>query len=189
MDGGSTHPWYLNRVVCSCFLYWMVGSGSAVLESPLQSHQTEGLQFASAIWSQLCSTWFITGLTMAYHQQANGMVERFHQQLKVALRARLINHYWHSQLLWVLLGLQASPKEDCGLSSVEMVYGEPLMHPGQFLNTSAPSPDLLEQLMQSMARFVPPAVRLTSRRPPSCTSRGEQHPQPSLPSTRDPTRC
>jgi transposase InsO family protein len=75
-------------------------------------------------------------LTTAHHQQANGMVERFHQQLKDALRARLINHDWHSQLLWVLLGLRAAPKEDCGLSSAEMVYGEPLMYP-HYLSTLA----------------------------------------------------
>jgi hypothetical protein len=160
-----------------------------------------GVQFASAIWSQLCSTLGIFHwLTTAYHPQANGMVERFHQQLKDTLRARLVNHDWHSQLLWVLLGLRAARKEDCGLSSAEMVYGEPLMLTGQFLNTSPPSPDLKEQLRQGMARFVPPEVRQvmeaepsemeqTSRRPPSCTSREEQHPPPSLPSTRDPTRC
>jgi hypothetical protein len=124
-------------------------------------------------------------LTMAYHQQANGMVERFHQQLKDALRARLINHDWHSQLLWVLLGYELHRRRTVGYPlrrwSMESLSCT--------LITSLPSPDLLEQLMQSMARFVPPVVRLTSRRPPSCTSRGEEHPQPSLPSTRDPTRC
>jgi hypothetical protein len=55
------------------------------------------------------------------------MVERFHRQLKDALRARLVNQDWLSQLPWVLLGLQAAPKEYCGLSFAEMVYGEPLV--------------------------------------------------------------
>ncbi len=39
-----------------------------------------------------------------------------------------------------------------------MVYGEPLVLPGQFLNFSPPLPDFLEQLRQSMARFVLPEV-------------------------------
>jgi hypothetical protein len=95
------------------------------------------------------------------------MVERFHRQLKDALRARLVNQDWHSQLPWVLLGLRAAPKEDCGLSSAEMVYGEPLVLPWQFLKTSPPSPDFLEQLRQSMARFAPPAVRLVTVAEPS----------------------
>jgi hypothetical protein len=79
------------------------------------------------------------------------MVERFHRQL--------VNQDWLSQLPWVLLGLRAAPKEDCGLSSAEMVYGEPLVLPGQFLSTSPPAADFLEQLRQNMGRFVPPAVR------------------------------
>jgi hypothetical protein len=86
------------------------------------------------------------------------MVERFHQQLKDALRARLVNQDWLSQLPWVLLGLRAAPKEDCGLSSAEMVYGEPIVLPGQFLNTSPPAADFLDQLRQNMGRFVLPAV-------------------------------
>jgi hypothetical protein len=68
------------------------------------------------------------------------MVERFHRQLKDALRARLVNQDWLSQLPWVLLGLRAAPKEDCGLSSAEMVFGEPLVLPwavSQLLPTSS----------------------------------------------------
>jgi hypothetical protein len=40
-----------------------------------------------------------------------------------------------------------------------MVYGEPLVLPGQFLNTSPPAADFLEQLRQNKGRFVPPVVR------------------------------
>ena len=95
------------------------------------------------------------------------MVERFHRQLKDALRARLVNQDWLSQLPWVLLGLRAAPKEDCGLSSAEMVFGEPLVLPGQFLNSSPPAPGFLEQLRQSMDRFTPPAVRPVPAAEPS----------------------
>jgi hypothetical protein len=141
--------------------------GSAVLESPLQSHQTGECSLHQPFGASCFTLGISHRLTTAYHTQANRMVKRFHWQLKVALRARLVNHDWHSQLLWVLLGLRAARKEDCGLSSAEMVYGEPLMLPGQFLNTSPHLPDFLEQLRQSMERFVPPAVRPVMEAEPS----------------------
>jgi hypothetical protein len=48
-----------------------------------------------------------------------------------------------------------------------MVYGEPLVLPGQFLNISPPSADFLEQLRQNMGRFMQPAVRPVSAAEPS----------------------
>jgi hypothetical protein len=44
---------------------------------------------------------------------------------------------------------------------------EPLILPGQFFNTSSPSPDFLEQLRQSMVQFTPPAVRPVTEAEPS----------------------
>ncbi len=93
-----------------------------------------GVQFTSALWSGLCQKPGINHkLTKAYHPQANGLVERAHRQLKEALQARLENGDWYGQLPWVIMGLRATPKEDCGLSSAELVYGEPLTLPGEFL--------------------------------------------------------
>ena len=43
--------------------------------------------------------------TTAYHPQANGIVERFHRQLKAALKARLVGPAWVDELPLVLLGL------------------------------------------------------------------------------------
>jgi hypothetical protein len=100
-----------------------------------------GVQFSSAVWGELCSTLGISHrLTTAYHPQANGLVERFHRQLKDALRSRLDNQDWPSHLPWVLLGLRAAPKEDSAISSAEMVYGEPLTLPGDFVDSSALPP-------------------------------------------------
>ena len=93
------------------------------------------VQFSSAVWGELCKTLGISHwLTTAYHPQVNGLVERFHRQLKDALRARLDNHDWTSHLPWVMLGRRAAPKEDCCISSAEMVYGEALTLPGDFLH-------------------------------------------------------
>ncbi len=126
-----------------------------------------GVQFSSAVWGELCKTLGISHrLTTAYHPQANGLVERFHRQLKDALRARLDNHDWTSHLPWVMLGLRAAPKEDCGITSVEMVYGEALTLPGDFLEASTPPADgFLQQLRERMTRFQPPPTRPVEAKP------------------------
>ena len=93
-----------------------------------------GSQFTSTLWSQL-STLLGNELhqTTSYHPQANGMVERFHRDLKAALRARLNGPNWVDELPWVLLGLRTAPKEDLQTSAAEMVYGAPLLVPGDFV--------------------------------------------------------
>lgn len=101
-----------------------------------------GPQFVSAIWSSICSRLGITrSTTTAYHPQSNGMVERFHRQLKASLRARLASSDWIFHLPWVLLGLRVAPKDGSGLSSAEMVYGSALTVPGEFLGSPEPPPE------------------------------------------------
>jgi transposase InsO family protein len=129
-----------------------------------------GVQFSSAVfWEELCATLGISHrLTTAYHPQANGLVERFHRQLKEALRVRLDNQDWPSHLPWVVLGPRTAPKEDCGLSSAEMVYGEALTLPGEFLEASTPPGDsFLQLLRERMTRFQPPPTRPVEVKPAS----------------------
>ncbi len=128
-----------------------------------------GVLFSSAVWEELCATLGISHrLTTAYHPQANGLVERLHRQLKEALRARLDNQDWPSHLPWVMLGLRTAPKEDCGLSSAEMVYGEALTLPGEFLEASTPPGDsFLQLLRERMTRFQPPPTRPVEVKPAS----------------------
>ena len=70
-------------------------------------------------------------MTTAYHPQNNGLVERFHHQLKESLLARSCNSSWEEHLPWVLLWLRTVPKEELVVSSAEAVYGGPLELPGQ----------------------------------------------------------
>ena len=51
------------------------------------------------------------------------------------------------------MGLRATPKEDSAISSAEMVYGEPLTLPGDFVDSSAPP------LWERMSQFQPPPTR------------------------------
>ncbi len=84
----------------------------------------QGRQFTSTLWADLTKLLGVQHVqTMAYHPQSNGMVERPHGQHKAALRARLAGPQWPSYLPSVLLGLRVAPKEDCGISSAELVYG------------------------------------------------------------------
>ena len=77
--------------------------------------------------------------TTAYHPQANGLCERFHRSLKAALRAALSDGNWVDRLPWVMLGLRSAPKEDLDASPAELVLGQPLCVPGEFLpESSAP---------------------------------------------------
>jgi len=90
-------------------------------------------------------------------------VERVHLQLKDALRARLAGAQWAQHLPWVLLGLRAAPKEDSGLSSAELLYGEPLALPGQFIATQEPD---VQQLVQQLRQVQPLPTRPPSSPPP-----------------------
>ena len=70
---------------------------------------------------------------MAYHPQANGLVEKFHRQLKTALITRLTGANWVDELPWVLFGIRTTPKEDINFSTAELVYGSPLTVSGDFI--------------------------------------------------------
>ncbi len=124
-----------------------------------------GSQFESGLWSQLMNLLGIHRTrTTAYHPCANGLVERFHRQLKAALMARSSNT-WVLDLPLVLLGIRSSLKVDLKCSAAEMVYGTTLRLPGDFFSLSpAPSTnvsDLLsyvDRLKSTMSRLtaVPP---------------------------------
>lgn len=93
-----------------------------------------GAQFTSELWANVSR---LLGMqlhhTTAFHPQANGLVERFHRQLKASLMARLAGPAWTAELPWVLLGIRTAPKEDFAVSSAELVYGAPLTVPGECL--------------------------------------------------------
>ena len=56
--------------------------------------------------------------------------------MKAALRAGLTDGNWLDKLPWVMLGLRTAPKEDLRSSSAELVFGQPLRVPGDFIPKS-----------------------------------------------------
>ena len=96
--------------------------------------------------------------TASFHPQANGMVERFHRSLKAALRARLSGPHWIDELPWALLGVRTAPKEDLQASSAELVYGSPLVVPGDLIVPPSTIPQactFLPLLRQKVGHLVP----------------------------------
>ena len=99
--------------------------------------------------------------TTSYHPQANGLVERFHRQLKSALYAHAIdNEEWSVSLPLVLLGIRSSVKEDIGHSPAELVYGTPMRLPGTFIDSpeetdTVSQRDFAVQLREVMSKLKP----------------------------------
>ena len=73
--------------------------------------------------------------TTAYHPAANGMVERFHRQLKASLSA-VDSIDWVSAIPMIMLGLRSSFKPDLKACAAELVYGQTLRLPGDYFSES-----------------------------------------------------
>ncbi|VDO90454.1 unnamed protein product [Schistosoma mattheei] len=67
----------------------------------------------------------------AYHPASSGLVERFHCQLKSALRAHE-NNNWYEILPLVLLDIRMNFEAGIQCSAAELVYGTTLRLPGKF---------------------------------------------------------
>ncbi|XP_076044822.1 uncharacterized protein LOC143027422 [Oratosquilla oratoria] len=108
--------------------------------------------------ARLISQKFLLGTsvhhTTAYNLDANGMVERFHRTLKAALISRFNNVNWNTQLPWILLGLRTTPKEGLDVSPAEMVFGKPLVLPGEFF-PDAPTNNDINHLQSIDKEFTP----------------------------------
>ena len=111
-----------------------IGCWVARFGTPGDISSDRGSQFTSELWTEVAGH---LGMkihrTTAYNPQSNGLCERFHRDMKAALRASLTGCDWVDRLPWVMLGLRSAPKEDLQASAAELVYGQPLRVPGEFL--------------------------------------------------------
>ena len=99
--------------------------------------------------------------TTAYQTAANGMVERFHRQLKDSLRATENVSTWFDALPLILLHLRTTLKPTLGCSPAQLVYGTTLRIPGEFLHTSptvTSAPVYVQELQLLMQALQPPSV-------------------------------
>jgi cleavage and polyadenylation specificity factor subunit 1 len=101
--------------------------------------------------------------TTAYHPQANGMVERFHRQLKTSMRCQPnAKADWVDALPLIMLGLRTTCKHDMGYSPAQAVYGQALCIPGQMTRpykVSQTSHESIKRLQAIMSKIRPPPTR------------------------------
>nr|VZI44567.1 unnamed protein product [Spirometra erinaceieuropaei] len=133
----------------------------AIFGAPSIITTDRGAQFESHLFQSLLSFLGCTRIrTTAYHPAANGMVERFHRQLKASLRAADDPENWTDHLPLVLLGIRSSLKADLYCSAAELVFGATVRLPGQMIS---PTPrvavedptNLLHRLRQFLRTLSP----------------------------------
>ena len=120
-----------------------------------------GRQFESQLWTNLMALLGIKrSRTTSYHPQANGMVERFHRQLKAALKAQPKSDDWMLSLPLILLGIRTALKQDISSTAAELVYGTTLRLPGEFFTpsptTSLPDPSDFSNKLKAHFRHITP---------------------------------
>ncbi|BHF75906.1 hypothetical protein SprV_0501900400 [Sparganum proliferum] len=94
-----------------------------------------GAQFESNIFQSLLSFLGCTRIrTKAYHPADNGMVERFHCQMKTSLRVADDLENWADPLPLVLLGIRSDLKPDLDCSAAELVFRATVRLPGEMIS-------------------------------------------------------
>lgn len=138
---------------------------------PSQVVTDRGRQFESSLFGHLARlAGFQHKRTTAYHPASNGLVERFHRQLKASITCHA-NSNWVESLPLVLLGIRSAYKEDLKSTPAEMVYGEPLRLPGDFFSSEdLAEPDVTDYIarLRGFANSLQPspASRHGGRRTP-----------------------
>ncbi|BHF77823.1 hypothetical protein SprV_0602093300 [Sparganum proliferum] len=139
----------------------------AIFGAPSTITTDRGAQFESNLFQSLLSFLVCTRIRKtAYHPAANGMVERFHRQLKASLRAAADPENWTDHLPLVLLGIHSALKSDLDCSAAELVFGATVRLPGQMIS---PTPrvavedptNLLHCLWQFLRTLSPVPPRLS----------------------------
>ena len=126
----------MTHITAECVAEAFVSGWISQFGTPSTITTDRGQQFQSTLWTQLTKLLGSRQLrTTSYHPIANGLIERFHRQLKAALKAQPEPSRWADSLPLVLLGIRTAFKEDLNCTAAELVYGTTLRLPGEFFAT------------------------------------------------------
>lgn len=136
---------------------------------PLRITTDQGRQFEAELFNALARLLGSEHIrTTAYHPASNGLVERLHRQLKAAIRCHT-STAWVDTLPIILMGIRASWKEDIQATPAELVFGESLRLPGEFLAPSgqldAPPANLVQRLRNHFINLSPKPMSRHGRKP------------------------
>jgi hypothetical protein len=148
-------------VVRAFIEHWVARFGAPTIITTDRGQQFESVLFNSMLQFLGCSR----HRTTAYHPAANGMVERFHRQLKSSLMANGDVRNWSEHLPLVLLGIRSSVKLEMECCPAELVYGTTLRLPGELICPNAERSDeaatnFVHRLREFMRRLTPTQPRV-----------------------------
>ncbi|BHF64509.1 hypothetical protein SprV_0200751400 [Sparganum proliferum] len=128
----------------------------AIFGAPSMITTDRGAQFESTLSQTLLNFLGCTRIrTTAYHPAANGMVERFHRQLKTALRVAEDPENWSDNVPVALLGIRAELKSDLDCSAAELIFGSTLRLPGEMVTpTSRGAEETPENFVHRLRQFM-----------------------------------
>lgn len=124
---GNTGTGYYCRDGRTFFIHWVARYGTPARVTTDQGRQFEADLFQKL--TQLTSTQHWRATT--YHPAANGIEERFHQQMKAAIMCHQTED-WMNILPVILLGIRSVFKEDIKTTPTELIYGESVRLPDEF---------------------------------------------------------
>ena len=124
-----------------------------------------GRQSKASLFREFSWILGIQRIHTSYHPAFNGIVERFHRQLKAALRASNSLERWSETLSIVLLGCRSAIKSDLEYSVSELLYDTSLALPGTMFtpvnNSSTNLSSYVARLRSYFTKLHPMATQTT----------------------------